>query len=154
MTIELQSPAQKACYKRVTPWIKEIFGEVHVRMRDDAPMAVVSHGSAAVYVSVWPWADDEAVIQARAYVVTGVEPTSELMHYLLHQNDQMRFGAFGLDKDNDIYIEYTIVGSTVDREELRAATVAVAVAADEYDDKIYEGLVSQSEAVHTNTRVV
>jgi hypothetical protein len=138
MTIQFDSEAQKACYEKVLPWIKEIFGELAVQIRDDAPAVAVQHGSAFIQTAVYPWGDNDAVVQTRSYVVTGAEPTQDLMQYLLHENDSMRFGAFGLDKDNDIFFEYAIVGSTVDREELKAATVAVALTADDYDDKIVE----------------
>lgn len=138
MTIEFQSDAQKTCYEKVVPWVKEIFGELAVRERDDAPVLAILHGSALINMAVYPWGDDDAVVQTRSYVVTGAEPTQDLMQYLLHENDRMRFGAFGLDKDNDIFFEYAIVGATVDREELKAAAVAVALTADDYDDKIVE----------------
>jgi hypothetical protein len=138
MTIEFASDAQRACYEKIVPWVKEIFGELAVRERDDAPVVIIFHGSAFVQIAVFPWGDGDAVIQSRSFVVTGAEPTQDLMSYLLHENDNMRFGAFGLDKDNDIFFEYAIVGSTVDREELKAAAAAVALTADQYDDKIVE----------------
>jgi len=58
------------------------------------------------------------------------------MQFLLRKNDDMRFGAFGLDRDMDIFFEHTIVGSTCDKEELRATVMAVLQTADKYDDEI------------------
>jgi hypothetical protein len=48
----------------------------------------------------------------------------------------MRFGAFGMDQENDIFFKHSIAGLTADKSELRAAIMAVANTADEYDDKI------------------
>lgn len=61
---------------------------------------------------------------------------AELMKFLLRENDRMRFGAYGLDEDEDIFFEHTIVGSTCDKEELKASVVAVVMTADDADDKI------------------
>jgi hypothetical protein len=75
-------------------------------------------------------------VVVRAYVVTDVEITPELMHFLLRENNIMRYGAFGLDKDDDIFFEHSIVGSTLDKEELMASVMAVLQTADKYDDQI------------------
>jgi hypothetical protein len=96
-TIAFKSEAQKAVFERITPWIREIFGELAVSISSSRPI---------------------------------------VLHYLLRENDQMRFGAFGIDDANDIFFEYSIVGSTCDRAELKAAVSAVAFTADEYDDQI------------------
>lgn len=46
------------------------------------------------------------------------------------------FGEFGLDPEKDIFFEHTIVGSTCDKEELRASIMASVMNSDDYDDKI------------------
>ncbi len=48
----------------------------------------------------------------------------------------MRFGAFGVDQDNDIFFEHTIVGSSCDKDELKASILAVVYTADQYDEQI------------------
>ena len=101
-------------------------------------MVRICIGSAFAVLNVYPWKEDDAVVNTRSYVVTGVELTPDLLYYLLRENDDMRFGAFGIDEDNDIYFEYAIVGSTCDKPELKAAVGAVAATADEYDDLIVE----------------
>jgi hypothetical protein len=55
---------------------------------------------------------------------------------LLMENGTLRFGAFGIDSEKDIFFEHTIVGSTCDKEELRASVMAVVTNSDDYDDKI------------------
>lgn len=133
--MEFRTPAQQACYEKIAPWAKELFGEF-AQAREDVPAIAVAVGSAAAQIWVLPWGDDDATISARAYVVSGAELTPELLHYLLRQNADMRFGAFGVDSDGDILFEHTIVGSTCDKEELKASVMAVLMVADKYDDEI------------------
>jgi hypothetical protein len=133
--MEFENAAQKACYEKVRVWMAELFGEM-ARTSDDMPSFQLTLGSAWVMVTVFPWGDDDASITARSWVVRGAEITSDLQQYLLRQNDSMRFGAFGLDKDNDIFFEHTIVGSSVDKQELKASVLGVLSTADRHDDQI------------------
>ncbi len=135
MPIEWKSDAQKACYEKIAPWVKDVFGDF-ASAHDDAPFFGVTIGTAHTVIAVDAWGDDDAIVNTRAYVVTKVELTAELMRYLLEQNDTMRFGAFGVDKDGDIFFEHAIVGSSCDRNELKASAMAVALTADRYDDEI------------------
>lgn len=138
--IQFKTDAQRACYEKVRQWLTETFGYT-VKAREEAPMFDVATnlamgGSALAHVIVHPWGDDDATVVVRAYVVFDVEPTPELMHFLLRANDDVRYGAFGLDKDDDIFFEHSIVGSTLDKEELLASVMAVLQTADSYDDQI------------------
>lgn len=133
--MEFQSEAQKAVYEKIKPWMSELFGEF-ARPREDAPVFGIAVGSAWVTTAVYPWRDDDATICTRGYVVTDVELTPELMKFLLQENNGMRFGAFGVDQDEDVFFEHTIAGSSCDKAELRASVMAVVATADEYDDKI------------------
>lgn len=135
--MEFKTNPQKETYEKVMPWMKELFG-AFVSVRQDAPHFGIAVGSAFTSIGVYPWGEDDATITTRSYVVTGVELTAELMKYLLQENDRMRFGAFGVDQDNDIFFEHTLVGSTCDKEEIKASVLAVVVTADEYDDKIIQ----------------
>jgi hypothetical protein len=133
--MEFETEAQRECYERVLPWITDLFGGSVLR-KTDRPVLGVMHGSAFAQVGVLPWGDDEAIITTRAYVVTGVDLTPELMRFMLEENAGMRFGAFGIDDEGDIIFEHSIVGSTCDQKELEASLVHVARTADDYDDKI------------------
>jgi hypothetical protein len=132
--ITLNSTHQ-AIFDKISKWIKEIFGDFANR-HPEAPLYTIHMGSAIVFVGLHPWTETEATVNARAFVVTGVEITSELMEFLLKANNNMRFGGFGLDDDNDIFFEQTILGSTCDREELKSTVMAVLSVADQMDDEI------------------
>lgn len=135
--MEFKTDMQKQVYEKLQGWVKELFG-AFARQREDLPAFGIMVGSAYVLVNVVPWGDDDATITTRSYVAFGTELTAELMHYLLRENDRMRFGAFGMDNEGDIFFQHTIVGSTCDKEELRASVMAVVYTADEYDDKIIQ----------------
>ena len=133
--MDFQHANHEKVYNQVGAFLKEMFGEM-VHPRTEFPSYVLPMGSTYANVNVYAWGDDDATVNVRAYVVLGAEMTSELMMFLLRQNDDFRFGAFGLDKDNDIFFEHSIVGSTLDKEELKASVLAVVGTADRFDDEI------------------
>jgi hypothetical protein len=135
MAIAFESEAQEACYEKVAGWMKELFGEsAHVYA--DSPAFAIRFGTAIVYTWVRPWGDD-AIVDCRAYVVSGAQLTPELTRFLLDENSRMRFGAFAIDEDEIVFL-HCIVGSTCDKEELETSVGAVAQTADEYDDQIVQ----------------
>src|SRR3954453_5182456 len=108
----------------------QLFGE-SAWTSPERPSFSLTYGSAAVDLYVLPWGDDRVFIDSFTWVVTGVEASAELYAYLLKENLSMRFGAFGIDEDGDVVFKYGIVGDTVDKEELRAAVMAVLQTADQ-----------------------
>ena len=133
--MEFKSDAQKNVYEKVKGLMTELHGE-STTVVEDKPIFWVQNGSASVQVAIFPWGDDDATVCVRSWVVTGADVNADLGKYLLRENADMRFGAFGVDQDGDITFEHAIVGSTVDKNELRASIRAVAVTADKYDDEI------------------
>lgn len=135
--MKFDNAMQESCYDKVAGWMRELYGKFPCA-REDLPGLAIFMGSALVEVLVFPWGEDEAIINTRSYVVTGAELSPDLMRYLLRENTVMRFGGFGIDDVGDILFEHTIVGSTCDKKELEASVAAVLEVADEYDDKIVE----------------
>lgn len=135
--MQFQSQLQEACYNKIAIWMRELFGKFPCA-RPDVPGLGLFMGSALVEVLVFPWGDDDAIINTRSYVVSDIELSPELMSFLLKENSQMMFGAFGVDDNGDILFEHTIVGSTCDKKELESSVKAVLEVADEYDDIIVQ----------------
>lgn len=133
--MEFKTEAQKAVYEKVLIYGKQLFGEM-LNQHKELPSYAIEYGSAFVFVNVIPWRDTDAVINIRSWVVTGAEITQDLLRYLLKENYEMTFGAFGVDDEGDIEFEHTIVGSTCDIEEFRASVLALISVADAYDDQI------------------
>lgn len=135
--MQFQTENQEACYNKIALWMRELFGKFPCA-RPDVPGLGLFMGSALVEVLIFPWGEDDAIINTRSYVVSGTELTPELMRFLLTENSQMMFGAFGVDDNGDILFEHTIVGSTCDKKELESSVKAVLEVADDYDDIIVE----------------
>ena len=135
--MEFETNAQQEVYEKIEPWMKELFG-IFSKKREDAPFFGVNIGSSFVHVGVHSWGEDDATITVRSYVVTSIEINQELLEFLLVENDSMRFGAFGMDKDKDIFFEYTLIGSTSSIEDIKDAVLAVGYTADKYDDQIIQ----------------
>lgn len=133
--MEFDSKAHKEIYERVGEWMKEFFGMFSDPL-PNVPAFIFRQGDTLVQITVGSWSNDDASITVRSYVVHDVEATSELMRFLLRENATFRFGAFGLDNDDDIFFEHTIVGSTCDPEELKASVMAVANVSDRYAERI------------------
>lgn len=132
--MEFQTPAQQACYTRVSIWVEEFFSHIPWEKLDDPGFGLFM-GSAWVEVRILPWHED-TIINIRSTVVSGAHLTPELLHFLLRQNGQVLFGAFSLSPEDNITFEHTIMGSTCDVEELQASVFAVLKVADQYDDQI------------------
>ena len=145
--MEFETKVQEAVYERIEPWMKELFG-IFVKKREDAPYFGINVGSAFVHLGVHAWDDENATITTRAYVAVNVDIKPDLMQFLLRENDTMRFGAFGLDKDLDIFFEHTIVGTDCTIDDIKNSVLAVGYAVDQYDDQIVKrwGGVRASEA--------
>ena len=126
---------QEACGARVAAWMKELFG-AKLSTLEEGRGHRVRFGSAWVDVSVSAWGEAEAVITASAPVVSGATLGLDLMAYLLRKNCETRFGAFGVSEAGDIELRYSLVGSTAQREELRASVQYLMLAADLCDDEI------------------
>ncbi len=133
--MRFESQPQEECYKKILPWMKELFGEF-AAVPSEEPMFATVHGTALAFTTVLPWGADDAVILTRAYVTIGTELTPDLMRFLLRENANMRFGAFGIDGEGAIFFEHSIVGSTADKKELASSVLAVVSTADQYDDQI------------------
>jgi hypothetical protein len=135
--MEFQTEAQRACYDQVAVWMRELFGKFPCA-RPDFPGLGLFMNSALVEVLIHPWEDNDAIINTRSFVVKGATITPELMQFLLRENARMNFGAFGLDEQDNILFEHSIVGSTCDKKELEASVKAVLEIADQYDDPIVQ----------------
>jgi hypothetical protein len=134
--IEFDSESQEACYRRVARFLQGSFGD-QVWTSPQRPYFVLRQGSAAATVDIQAW-EGESVVKTWSLVVTDIKPTPDLYEYLLRLNAEQQFGAFALDPDNDIVLSHTIIGDTLDPEELHSSVKAIARSADRYDDEIVQ----------------
>ncbi len=132
--MERQKEPHQQCLTKISRLMRSLFGE-QAQQADDTAEFRIRHGSATVQVRIVPWCDD-ALVVARAYIASCIELTPDLMRFLLEKNNDIAFGAFGVDPDGSIFLEHSIVGSTCDKAELQATVSSVLTIADEYDDEI------------------
>lgn len=136
MSIQFTSDSQKKCFQRVARFMHSLFGE-QAQFIDGVPEIFVRNGTAEVHLRVLPWNDD-ALLIARAYIASCIDLTPDLMTYLLKKNNDITFGAFGVDNDGSIFLEHSIVGSSCNKAEVKATVLSVLTIADEYDGEILE----------------
>jgi hypothetical protein len=135
--MDFKTKAHQDAYEKAKAYMQELFGQMAQPMKE-GPAFAFQVGSTLTHIAVHPWGDDDATILVRAYVVFGPDLTFDCLKFLLLQNNEVRFGAFGIDTDGDIFFEHSIVGSTLDKEELRASVLAVTTTSDRYDEQIVE----------------
>jgi len=138
MGIEFKTEAQERVYEKTRSYLHTLFGEVNVKVMDDT--FVLQEGSTFVYVRVFPIGEKNAGVEVFAYVVVDVEVTDQLMRYLLTYNLRLILGAFGLARGEGdkgtVLLTHTILGDSMDREELYGSVSAIARVADDLDETI------------------
>ena len=106
-------------------------------------LARIQYGSAEVTVEV---AENPATVAVRACILGEVrapEPDDELriLRSLNDLNNRSRFGKFFFDRDAGvIWLEYEILGTHLQADELLNALQAVAKTADDHDELLMEEL--------------
>ena len=134
-SVQFQNEAQRLAYERVRAYMEQEWGRFG--SHPTQPYFALDRGSARAVVRIDPWHERDAIVRVISWVVTGArssDPT--LLRFLLDANHTALFGAFGLDPEGDVFFTHSMVGSTLDREELVASVESVLEIADQYDDEI------------------
>ena len=123
---------------QIVEWLNELYEGTEVR---DDYIFVPSFGSTALFVYVDEWFEGERVrVLIQAPILMDVPITSELIYYIGVRSGDFAFGHLALlndDRDSSmgtLVFEYMLLGDTLDKVELEAATAVVAVTADSLDD--------------------
>jgi hypothetical protein len=136
--MEFKTDAHKKAYEKTRDFLHTIFGEVNIKAMDDT--FVLLEGSTFVYTRTFPIGEKKSGVEIFSYVVVDIDVTEELMRYLLTYNLRLMLGAFGLSLSEDgkgtVLLTHTILGDSMDREELYASVSAIARVADDLDDQI------------------
>jgi hypothetical protein len=138
--MNFKTEAQKKVYERMRDCLFTLFGEVNVTAMDE--VLVLQEGSTFVYARAVAVGEKQASVEIFSYVVVDVDVTADLMRYLLEYNLKLVLGGFGLATDENgkgtVVLTHTILGNTMDKEELYASVSAIARVADDLDDKLVE----------------
>lgn len=144
--MEFKTEAHQRAYEKARDYLHTLFGEVNVKVMDDT--LVLQEGSTFVYVRVFPIGEKKSGVETFAYVVVDVEVTEQLMRYLLTYNLRLIMGGFGLARGEGnkgtVLLTHTILGDSMDREELYGSVSAIARVADDLDDQIVTAFGGQT----------
>jgi hypothetical protein len=136
--MEFKSEAHKKVYEKTEDFLHTLFGEINVKAIDDT--FVLQEGSTFVYIRTFPIGEKKSGVEIFSYVVVDIDVTEDLMRHLLTYNLRLMLGAFGLSIGEDgkgtVLLTHTILGDSMDREELYASVSAIARVADDLDDQI------------------
>jgi len=136
--MEFKTEAHQRVYEKTRGYLHTLFGEVNVKVMDDT--FVLQEGSTFVYVRAFPIGEKKSGVEIFAYVVVDVEVTEQLLRYLLTYNLRLILGAFGLARGEGnkgtVLLTHSILGDSMDREELYGSVSAIARVADDLDDQI------------------
>lgn len=136
--MEFKSDAHKKAYEKTRNYLYTLFGEVNLKITDDT--FVLQEGSTFVYVRTFPIGDKKSGVEIFAYVVIDVLVTEALMRHLLTYNLRLIMGGFGLAMGDDgkaaVVLTHTILGDSMDRDELYGSVSAIARVADDLDQQI------------------
>src|SRR5215216_751286 len=136
--MEFKSDTHKKTYEKTRDFLHTLFGEVNVKMMDDT--FLLQEGSTFVYIRTFPIGEKKSGVEIFSYVVVDMDVTEDLMRYLLTYNLRLMLGAFGLSLSEDgkgtVLLTHTILGDSMDREELYASVSAIARVTDDLDDQI------------------
>lgn len=130
-----RTPCQEQVYHSVKSYLDELVDE-HF---DDAEHCdfYLKYGSTVIEISIYPYEEDDAVVEILAFCVQGVEPSFELATELLRLNVEEPLGAFSMS-GSDIYFSHAFLGRKLQPDQLIASLNHVASVSDEYDEKIVD----------------
>lgn len=144
--MEFKTEAHRRVHEKTRDYLHTLFGEVNVKTMDDT--FVLQEGSTFVYVRTFPIGEKKSSVEIFAYVVVDVPVTEQLMRYLLTYNLRLVLGAFGLARgegdQGTVLLTHTILGDSMDREELYGSVSAIARVADDLDDQIVTAFGGQT----------
>jgi len=144
--MKFKTGAHKRVYEKARDYLHALFGELNIKIVDDT--FVLQEGSTFVYVRTFPIGEKKTGVEIFAYVVVDVDVTEQLMRYLLTHNLRLILGAFGLARGEGdkgtVILTHTILGDSMDRDELYGSVSAIARVADDLDDQIVTAFGGQT----------
>jgi hypothetical protein len=107
--LPFESEGQSEAYERLRGPLEGEFGPVRERIH--AIGYVWEIDGVTVTATIAPWGDD-TIVANRVYLAGAVPMGEELLRQLASWTEAGRFGFFGVDDADNVYLEQQIVGST------------------------------------------
>jgi hypothetical protein len=132
------SPEMRARVDRVYRQVGDHLRAAEVKfMENTAERSYTAlYGSAVAVVRVTPAGTDDTWVSFLAPVVSGARLEPELYDYLLRKNADYAATKFHINAANEIWIQYSILGSIIDAKTCKLAIFFTMITADNEDDAI------------------
>ena len=114
--LPFESEGQREAYDRLRPMLEALF-PAGIRERIHAIGYVYEVEGTTVTTTLAPWGAD-TIVANRCYLALAVPMGEAVLRELARWTEASRFGAYGVDKDDSVYLEHQLVGSTATRETL------------------------------------
>ena len=135
-----KSSKQEEIFNKVKSYLKEIFGEVNLTIKDQYIFG--TRGTTCWRVEAVPINEEDLWIIIEDYVTVDTPIRGELLRWLLDKQKYFWLGKFSIEPNkNDpfkcsIFLSHTMLGSTLDKKELMLAVDFISSLADKYDEEI------------------
>ena len=133
--MQFENEHHRETHERVEQYLGELFEEDNTTFDPENGHFYVGYGSTVLEISVEAYGPEETILQVTAYCAQGVRLEEDLLLGLLELNHALPVGAFSL-VGSDIFYSQSVLGKTLDRNDLLGTIAAVATITDDYDDKI------------------
>jgi len=125
----------RAVREKVQRYLTDFLGTIQID-RDDR--ITFRHGSARVFVSVAEFGPDKTVVRITAPTNSEVTPTPDFYHYVATENKYVFGSMVAVESQGKagVLFKHSLLGDTLDPDELLLAVGLVAGTADEIDNEI------------------
>ena len=130
-----ESAALENLRTRIGDYLRETIGRYEVT-RDGSYS--LRHGTTRLIINPRGLSGtDKTIATIFAFVAIDVNVTNDLFKYLNEINKGITFGKFFVIEDKKLVIcQHSLLGGTLDKDELSVGIAAVAYTSDQYDEKI------------------
>ena len=115
MGVPFESEGQRRQWERLREPLDELFPG-QVRERIHAIGYVMTIDGTIVTSTLVPRGNDDATVANRVYLAGAVPMSEELLRMLTRWNERRRFGFYGVDAEDNVYVEEQFVASTLTRD--------------------------------------
>lgn len=127
--------AQQELFVRTGEWLRGSFGELLLSSPDE-PAYFVRLGPIGVRVNVEPIGEDDAVIEAYAWVARDLRVDAEVGLHLARQNVELRIGSLCIDDEDAIILQHVLFSDAASEAVLERVVRVLAGMAEQLDEDL------------------
>lgn len=124
MGVPFESEGQRRAWERLRGPLEELYPD-QVRERIHAIGYVMTIDGTIVTTTLVPRGDDDATVANRVYLAGAVPITVEMLRLLTRWTERRRFGHYGVDAEDNVFVEEQFVASSLTRDVLGASIESV-----------------------------